>query len=202
MEFNSEQLVELKVTGISGYPNPRNCYTMTLTEVGGDRRIQIVIGGAEAQSIECVLRKISTPRPLTHDIMYRMMELYGIRIEGIVIGMLPDGVFTGTILLGPDDEGNTRMIDARSSDAVALAVRTNSPLYIAPSLLDRIGVRTSETSPFEEIEAAKESSLAMMTTVQLQKKLEEAISDERYEEASLIKAEMNRRSLNSQTSNP
>lgn len=213
MDYNLENLVRLKVAGLKRNQGQGNYYGMVLQEENGDRRLQIVIGRTEAQSIECVLRGIRPPRPLTHDLMYSLMERYGIRLGGVVIDLMPEGVYSGTLLFDSDG-GMTTAMDARSSDAVALAVRVGAPVYISPKLLDTIGVSTKGNTPdipmsvhdddsaisVADIPDGADMDLATMNLEQLRQRLHDASEAEKYEEAALIKAEITRRFPDSQTS--
>lgn len=215
MDFNIENLIKLEVVGLTRHQNQKLYYGLILQESDGDRRIRILIGNSEAQSIECVLRKVMPPRPLTHDIMYGIMKQYGIALRGVVIDMLPDGVYRGTLLTADDAEKRHSVLDARSSDAIALALRFEAPIFIDPALLDIIGVTIGDTGQdqflystamgeditnMDKISYDTDLELSTMSLEALRNKLAKAIESEKYEEAGLIKAEINRRFPNTQTS--
>lgn len=125
----------LKVVGITYSQIESGVYALILEEVNGDRRIPIVIGYPEAQAIECKLQEVNPPRPLTHDLMRMMMERFGLRLSCVDIRKLDSGVFAADLLIeGPD--GELMKIDARSSDAIALALRTGAPIYTSTEVLE------------------------------------------------------------------
>lgn len=130
----------LKLLGITYNQIESGVYAVILEEVGGDRRIPIVIGYAEAQAIECKLQEVKTPRPLTHDLMKTVLDSFELKLHAVEIYKLPSGVFAADLLIeGPD--GDLRRIDSRSSDALALAIRTNSPIYTTAEVLEESGFR-------------------------------------------------------------
>lgn len=171
-----------------------NC--VILEDKAGDTRLQIVIGASEAQSIACVMRGIHPPRPLTHDLLVNILDVFHLRLDAVVIHMLPDGIFSGSLLLYDEhDPDSNHVVDARSSDAIALALRTGSKIYISPKLLDSIGVKVNKESPAERLLNAlsDEAAISAGPTVEdLEKQLRKAIETEKYEEAARLKAEIER----------
>lgn len=213
-----KDLIEIEVVGMM-YSQAKNGFnSMILQEKNGERRISIVIGNPEARAIECVLRHIEPPRPLTHDLMYGIMKISGVNMYGAVIDLLPGGVYRGCIMLGKEEneeEENRKLIDSRSSDAVALALRFDAPIYIERSLLDRIGVRAnelpgenenpdsrkiSEEIIFDEVFSSPDTSdLTRLNLEQLRDVQKKAIEEENYEEAARIKEEIDRRLADNDT---
>lgn len=201
-----ETLRVLKVAAVKPQPSDKGYYSLMLEEVGGNRRMQIVIGAAEAHSIDCVLRKIVTPRPLSHDLMADIIGKFHLRAEGVIIELLPGNIYGARLML--TDGTNRQTIDARSSDAVALAVRLNIPIYASSSLLDNEStkIKGNPINGKEKIwtqesgENKKDYNLNIdfsgMSNDELQNQLKDAANDERYEMASLIKAELDRRKKN------
>ncbi|MDE6256590.1 MAG: bifunctional nuclease family protein, partial [Muribaculaceae bacterium] len=117
----------LELVGITYNQIESGVYAVILREVGGERRIPIIIGYPEAQAIECKLQDVVTPRPLTHDMMLNFMTAFGVSLKEIEIKRLPNGVFAADLIFS--DGENTRIVDARSSDGIALAIRAGAPIY-------------------------------------------------------------------------
>lgn len=135
----------LKLVGITYNQIESGVYAVILEEVDGVRRIPIVIGYAEAQAIECKLQEVKTPRPLTHDLMKTLLDSFALRLHAVEIYKLPSGVFAADLLVeGPD--GELKRIDSRSSDALALALRTDSPIYTSSEVLEESGFRPRDFS--------------------------------------------------------
>lgn len=147
----------LRLVGITYNQIESGVYALILEEVNGRRRIPIVIGYPEAQSIECKLQDIRTPRPLTHDLMKHIMDVFGLTLSCVDIRKLPTGVFAADLLMeGPD--GELHKIDARSSDAIALAIRADAPIYTSAEVLDESGFLPREAVSEETQRIADEFS--------------------------------------------
>ncbi len=116
----------LELVGITYNQIESGVYALILQQVGGTRRIPIIIGFPEAQAIECKLQEVATPRPLTHDTMVATLATFGISLQEVEIHKLPNGVFAANLLFS--DGINERIVDSRSSDAVALAIRVGAPI--------------------------------------------------------------------------
>lgn len=129
---------------------------MILEEIGGNRRLPIVIGYAEAQAIECKLQEVKTPRPLTHDLMKSILDSFNMNLHAIEIYKLPNGVFAADLLI-EDKDGNLKRIDSRSSDALALAIRFDAPIYTTSEVLDESAFRPREAPKKIENEEDKMS---------------------------------------------
>lgn len=133
----------LKLIGITYNQIESGVYAVILEEVNGDRRIPIVIGYAEAQSIECKLQEVNPPRPLTHDLVKSIFDNFSLTLQAVEIYRLPNGVFAANMILeGPD--GELRSIDSRSSDALAIAIRANAPIYTSSEVLEEAGFRPKD----------------------------------------------------------
>ncbi len=200
-------LVRLKVVGITYNQIENGMYAMVLEEADGNRRLPIIIGYNEAQSIECMLQKIKTPRPLTHEFTSEILDSFGIVIESVVIKQLENGIFTADVSFRKDDE--KRVLDARSSDAIALAMRTDAPIFTFRSLIDKCGIerdafaaRQLHTSSrqsipvrtaIERVKNPGTYSYADETLESLQRLMEKAVKNEDYEKAGEIKMEIDRR---------
>lgn len=130
----------LKLIGITYNQIESGVYAVILEEVDGDRRIPIVIGYAEAQAIECKLQEVKTPRPLTHDLIKSILDNFDLKLHAVEIYKLPSGVFAADLLI-ENPEGELKRIDSRSSDALALAIRTGSPIYTTSEVLEESGFR-------------------------------------------------------------
>lgn len=174
---------------------------MILQQAGGRRRIPIIIGFPEAQAIQCKLQEVSTPRPLTHDTMVSSLAAFGISLIEVVIRRLSNGVFAADLVF---TDGNSRkVIDARSSDAVALAIRAGAPIYTSEEVLRETGFDpdtkdedSGESNPEDaarSTSAEREADLTTMTLTQLSEAMMRAAEDEDYEEAAKIKNEIDRR---------
>lgn len=201
------ELVRLKIVGITYNQIENGMYAMVLEEEGGSLRLPIIIGYNEAQSIECMLQKIKTPRPLTHEFTSEMLGAFGITMESVVIKQLDNGIFTADVTLRQADV--TRVIDARSSDAIALAMRAGAPVFTSRNLLDRCGIDKESFAPRglhlaprlsipakKAIERVKNSDVSPyegQSLDSLRLMMEEAVSKEDYEKAGEIKLEIERR---------
>lgn len=188
---------ELKLIGITYNQVESGVYAIILQEKDGTRRIPIIVGSAEAQSIECKLQEIITPRPLTHDLFVNVMRAFGLGLREVLIRRLPSGVFAADLVL--TDGSRELRIDSRSSDAIALAVRTGSPIYTTLEVLEEAGFDQSVTvAPIADAdpdaEGAKNASrLSKMSDAELSDALDNAVASENYEGAKAIKDELDRR---------
>ncbi|MDE6812097.1 MAG: bifunctional nuclease family protein [Muribaculaceae bacterium] len=139
----------LRLIGITYNQIESGVYAVILEEVDGERRLPIVIGYAEAQAIECKLQEVKTPRPLTHDLMKSILDSFSLNLHAIEIYKLPNGVFAADLLI-EDSNGNLRRIDSRSSDALALAIRYDAPIFTSSEVLDESGFRPRRTSQTQD----------------------------------------------------
>lgn len=198
-----EDKYRLELIGITYNQIESGVYALILQQVGTSRRIPIIIGFPEAQAIECKLQEIKTPRPLSYDIMMTSLKEFGINLEYVMIKRLPNGVFAADLHFS--DGISTRVVDSRSSDAVALAIRWNSPIYttadvISEASFDPSDRRRPSVKPVKSSQSSAKpqnsSSIENMTLEQLAQAMEKAAMSEDYEEAARIKAEINRRKEN------
>ncbi len=202
-------LIRLNIKGISYSQTQNGAYALILSEENGIRKLPIVIGAFEAQSIAIALEKeIMPPRPLTHDLFKTFAERFGIVIKQVIIHKLLDGVFYSSII--SEREGIEEIIDARTSDAIALALRFNAPIFTYKTILDKAGIQT-EPNPIEikpskkeeiiidELFSEQESTsqtkedFSKHTLKNLKKMLEEAVLNEEYEKAASIRDEISKR---------
>ncbi len=194
------QKIKLNILGLSVSQSQSGAYALVLAEESGDRRIPIIIGPIEAQSIAIQLEGLKPPRPLTHDLFKDMASAFDIYITEVVIYKLEEGIFYSELICMRDDK--EIVIDARTSDAVALALRFNCPIYTTREILDRAGI----VIEFENEQGQEEWPQSLSdeptkgkqeyqkyTFAELSQMLESAVKAEDYEKASAIRDEINRR---------
>lgn len=206
------ELVRLKVVGITYNQIENGMYAMVLEESDGNCRLPIIIGYNEAQSIECLLQKIKTPRPLTHEFTSEILKSFDIKIQSVVIKQLENGIFTADVTLTDGEE--TKVIDARSSDAIALAMRGNAPIFTTRSLLEKCGFERDSLAP-RQLHATSRQSIPVRNAIERVKKpmthsyaddsieelkqmMEQAVKEEDYEKAGEIKIEIDKRNKKAQ----
>lgn len=200
-------LIKLTIKGISYSQTQSGAYALVLSEMEGTRTLPIIIGAFEAQSIAIALEKeIKPPRPLTHDLFKTFSDRFLITVKEVIIHKLVDGVFFSSLICERD--GVEEVIDTRTSDAIAIAVRFQAPIYTYENILDKAGVYlkieeelsigetlSSEIDlEFEEIEPKKESGFSSMSLQELNTNLGTAVADENYELAAKIRDEISKRS--------
>ncbi|MEG1562789.1 MAG: DUF151 domain-containing protein [Bacteroides sp.] len=178
-----DRKVELRILNITNSQAQVGAYAMLLGEVNGTRQLPIIIGPAEAQSTALCLKGIKTPRPLTHELFSTCLYALGAALFRVLIYKAEEGVFYSYIYLRKENE--IFRIDARTSDAVALAVRENVSIYIYESILDRECLRLKEG---EETN----TDYPRMSIASLQEGLEKAIKEEKYELAARLRDEIQR----------
>ena len=203
-------LVRLNIKGISYSQTQNGAYALILNEVDGDRKLPIVIGAFEAQSIAIALEKeIRPPRPLTHDLFKNFSDRFQIIVKQVIIHKLVDGVFYSSLICERDNI--EEIIDTRTSDAIALALRFQAPIFTYKNILDKAGIYLKvnpnkeeqdedsilmdeliaeeiETTAFGDEDIYKDKSLE-----ELHKLLDEAVNDEDYEVAAKIRDEISKR---------
>lgn len=193
--------VRLKVLGLSYSQTQSGAYALVLSEENGNRRIPIIIGGFEAQAIAIELEGLKPPRPLTHDLLVNFCDAFAISIVEVNIHHLEDGIFYSELVC--DNNGSCVKIDARTSDAVALAIRCNCPIYTTETIMARAGVVFNAEDAGED-KKERESAGAKHATSpdnkynnlklnELKELLDKSISNEDYEEASHLRDEIQRR---------
>jgi bifunctional DNase/RNase len=197
-------LVPLKIKGISYSQTQNGAYALILTEIDGERKLPIVIGAFEAQSIAIALEKdIKPPRPLTHDLFKSFAKRFDIQLKKVIIHKLVDGVFYASIVCHKD--GQEEVLDARTSDAIALALRFDTSIFTYESILEQAGIilDVKEADP-KKIEAYKQPqqlpqdtkadpSLSKLSLEKLKEALEQAVQMEDYEYAAAIRDEISKR---------
>jgi uncharacterized protein len=197
-------LVRLNIKGISYSQTQNGAYALILREVDGERKLPIVIGAFEAQSIAIALEKeIKPPRPLTHDLFKSFSDRFQIVVKQVIIHKLVDGVFYSSIICERDKI--EEIIDARTSDAIALALRFNAPIFTYKNILDKAGIFLNlpandedpedvlnEDIVFEEPET-NTTNHSHLTLKELNEALGEAVNNEDYESAAKIRDEISKR---------
>ena len=196
--------IKLNVLGISYSQTQTGAYALVLTEEHGERRIPIIIGGFEAQAIAIQLEGLKPPRPLTHDLFLNFAMSFGINIIEVNIYRLEEGVFYSKLIC--NSGGKDLAIDARTSDAIALALRFKCPIYTTEDILQKSGIVIDIQERSESKSVKKEPSIEKKKTTtpevnkykdldvnSLKELLDEAIKNEEYEKASIIQEEINRR---------
>ena len=201
-------LVRLNIKGISYSQTQNGAYALILSEVDGDRKLPIVIGAFEAQSIAIALEKeIKPPRPLTHDLFKNFCDRFEITVKQVIIHKLVDGVFYSSLICERDKI--EEIIDARTSDAIALALRFNAPIFTYKNILDKAGVylkgepetpseKTNiEDSTVEEIisdpVSSGETDYKKLSLNELKTLLSQAVKSEDYEKAARLRDEISKR---------
>jgi len=204
--------VQVDIVGLSTTPTGPGSYALILKEVGGDRRLPIIIGSFEAQAIALEIEGIKPPRPLTHDLIKNILDGLGVTITEVVVTDLRDGTFYAKIYL--ELNGMTYEIDSRPSDAIAVALRCGVPIYVNEEVMEEASFAPEEEPSIEEIEEEEEEENPLSSDedlsqpptpkrtpkptskedriAELQKQLEEAIKKEDYERAAKIRDEIRR----------
>ena len=190
--------IELKIVGLSYSQTQSGAYALVLAEKEGKRRLPIIIGGFEAQSIAIELENMTPSRPLTHDLFKTFADTFNVKITEIVIFNLMEGVFYSKLIC-ENEKGETVEIDARTSDAIAIGLRSKCPVYTFENILDSAGIQldTDGTEVDDDfIENKKSEPLEVISTEELEEKLQEAIENEQYEKASALRDEIQKRKEN------
>ncbi len=185
------------IIGLSTSPSSGGAYALVLGEVEGNRRLPIIIGAFEAQAIALELEKIQPPRPMTHDLLRDTFEELEVEVTEVVIDELREGTFFAKIRYRHD--GDEHQLDSRPSDAVALAVRVDAPIYVAPMVLEEAGIVAEDESGISSITqqaeeaSASESEEEVSGGTELERKqnqLEKAVEEEDYERAAELRDEI------------
>jgi len=191
------QRIKLSILGISFSQVQAGAYALVFSEEQGIRRLPIVIGTPEAQSIAIVMEGITPPRPLTHDLICSIWKELGIQLKEVVIYKFEEGAFFSELLI--EQNGTEYRIDSRTSDAVALAIRTNSPIFTTEEIMRNMAVvfdehnEQSAADPLQEPTDRREEELTVLRLDALKERLREAVNEENYELATRLRDEINRR---------
>jgi bifunctional DNase/RNase len=198
---NSMKKIKLDIVGLSYSQTQSGAYALVLGEVNGRRRLPIIIGSFEAQAIAIEIEKMTPSRPLTHDLFKSFAQAYHINIQEIIIYNLVDGIFYAKLIC--TDGKKIAEIDARTSDAIAMAVRFECPIHTYEFILSTAGI-VIEGNDFVYLENINEprddktvnppaGNMGALSIDELKTKLQEALSDEAYERAAKIRDELNKR---------
>lgn len=190
--------IELEISDIAPSGSTSGAYALVLKQIDGHKKLPIVIGGHEAQAIAIELEKMTPSRPLTHDLFKSFSTAFTIDVEEIIIYNLIEGIFFAKIIAVQD--GRKAEIDARTSDAVAVAVRFECPIYCYDFILDSAGIDAEgEDGAFNEDDLVAsetkmvEESTESLSVVELEAQLNQALEDEDYEKATILRDEINKR---------
>lgn len=187
--------LQLKIIGMSYSQSQSGAYALILGEVEGERRLPIIIGGFEAQAIAIELEKMKPTRPLTHDLFRNFARTFGVEIREVVINKFHEGVFYAKLVSW--DGKREVEIDSRTSDAVAIALRFNCPIYTYENILSEAGIIMDDDSPgirgSKAETTTKDAEYSTYSIGELEELLSKAVEKEEYERASQIRDEINRR---------
>lgn len=188
----SYKRVKLKLIGLTFSQVQAGAYALILAENEGVRRVPILIGTPEAQSIAIFLERLHPPRPITHDLFISLTDILNIKLREIFIYKYEDGVFFSSLAF--DDGFKAIHLDSRTSDAIAIAIRANADIYITEDIMNEVSVETDEeiTGETKIISRKPERTLDKTDIDGLQKLLDEAIVMENYEKASYIRDIINK----------
>jgi len=197
--------IALEIIALSPNVAPNHSYALILGEIVGDRRIPIMIGAFEAQAIAVALDKIIPSRPLTHDLMKNMMGLFEITLKEVIIDNMHEKVFYSKLVC--ELNGKTVEVDSRTSDAIALAIRYECPIYTYDRILDQTGFsleakegpegKSPQKAPKEPIAEVNVSqpNLSSLSLKELKERLEQYLAYEEYEKAAQIRDEISKRGV-------
>ncbi|MBL7771745.1 MAG: bifunctional nuclease family protein [Chitinophagaceae bacterium] len=194
----SSRKLELEIVALSHSVTQSHSYAVVLGEVNGVRKLPIVIGGFEAQAIAVALENMQPTRPLTHDLLKNMMVAFSLQLSEVLIHRIHEGIFYAKLICQSPTE--TIEIDSRTSDALALAVRFDAPIFTFESILDTAGLQMDDNltdegnpKPTKSKVSSNKNELASMNVQDLQKLLEEVLDKEDYIRAAAIRDELNSR---------
>jgi bifunctional DNase/RNase len=192
--------LKLEIVGLSYSQTQTGAYALVLGEAKGKRRLPIIIGGFEAQAIAIELEKMTPSRPLTHDLFKSFAETFNILVNEVIIYNLVEGIFFAKLIC--NDGSRDVEIDARTSDAIALAVRFDCPIYTYEFILSSAGIILEDQASISDVGVSEEVAVSSTesetefgsrSTEELNELLNQALSDEEYERASKIRDELNQR---------
>jgi len=188
--------IRLEIVGMSYSQSQSGAYALILGEVKGNRRLPIIIGGFEAQAIAVELEKMKPSRPLTHDLLKSFADTYHVQVKEVIIDQFKQGVFHAKLVCVHENIEN--LIDSRTSDAVALAIRFKCPIYTYEKIMAEAGMLMDENAvPLETMTSPTpvppEPSYDEYTLSELEEMLQKAIEQEDYEKASLIRDEIKKK---------
>jgi bifunctional DNase/RNase len=180
--------VQVDILGLSTSPSSAGAYALILKETNGKRKLPIIIGAFEAQSIALELEGMKPPRPFTHDLMRNIIDLFAVSLNEVCINELRDGTFYAKLTI--EGLSETQEVDSRPSDAIALAVRYGAPIYVGEEVLNEAGVISEDDEDGDETDLKEETEQIkkpLTRLEQLQTSLKEAIEKEDYEKAAKLR---------------
>lgn len=200
--------IKLYVQGLSSSQAQSGAYALILAEEDGERRIPVIVGISEAQSIAIALEHISPPRPLTHDLFVAFGEAVGVRLKEVFVRLFEDGIYYSELVYEKD--GDEIRLDSRTSDAIGIALRSDCSIYTTEQVIRECGMIIPAGSDAEDEESAEEylldlepedikddeqlkKWLSLLQSDELEDRLKDAVADENYEFAKMYKDEMQRR---------
>jgi uncharacterized protein len=185
-------VIQVDIIGLSTSPSSGGAYALVLGEVGGNRRLPIIIGAFEAQAIALELEKIQPPRPMTHDLLRDLFDAVDADVTDVIIDDLREGTFFAKIRYVV--AGKEHQLDARPSDAVALAVRSEAPIFVISNVLEEAGIPAEEEAmpTMAKATAEPEESGPRSRLDRMQEQLQKAIENEDYERAAQLRDEIER----------
>jgi len=191
--------IRLEIIGMSYSQSQSGAYALILGEKNGKRRLPIIIGGFEAQAIAIELEKIKTPRPLTHDLFKSFAESFNIEVREILINKFHEGVFYAQLVC--TDGAREEVVDSRTSDAIALALRFSCPIFTSKDIMKAASIIVDEETEASDAQGSGsppappvKHEFTTQPLNELKELLQAAIDNEEYEKASRIRDELNRRS--------
>ena len=192
-------LIRLTINRVSYSQTHNGAYALLLDEKDGERKLPIVIGGFEAQSIAVAMeQEIRPPRPLTHDLFKNFSDCFEIKIKQVIIHKIVDGVFFSSLICVRDKI--EEIIDSRTSDAIALAIRFNSPIFTYENVLEKAGIiltpdqnKNTKTKQTKKDSLSKKVDYTKLSVKQLEKAIAIAVKNEDYELAAHLRDEINKR---------
>lgn len=194
--------IQLVVLGLSASPANNNAYALILKESEGERRLPIIIGAFEAQAIALEMEGVMPPRPMTHDLIRTLLDQMGATLSEVYINDLVDGTFYAKLIF----DSLSVEIDCRPSDAIAIAVRTGSPIFVSNEIMDQTGLipQSEDGDEFDDDdeedslkftrpeERFSESNKPKSKIDEIQSELDKAVKDEDYEKAAKLRDELKR----------
>lgn len=202
-----EDRIRLSLAGLSYNPMQDGAFAILMGAEGSNKRIPIIIGPAEAQAIAIVIEHINPPRPVTHDLFATFAHAFGVKLQEVNIYKFEDGIFSSEMTF--TDGIRTVTLDSRTSDAVAIAIRTGAPIYTTRAILDETGIEFVEADSAEtdgtdpegdeaypdEATTEAAADYSSMNIDELNASLEEAIKNDDFEEAAVIRRHLDQREL-------
>lgn len=199
--------IRLQILGLSSSQSQSDSFALILEEEEGNRRLPIIIGRFEAQAIAIEIEKVTSTRPMTHDLFKSLATQFQFKLNEVIISDLREGIFYAEMIYVDEREGKKVIVDARPSDAIAIGLRFDAPIFTTDTIMREAGITTTNTSDeseaLEQEEGAKEPkkkkvkkkapSLEAMSVTELEAEMEKAVADEDYERAAKIRDEMNKR---------